>query len=1774
MPFQDLTGTVVPITTLVTYTVRASNLSYYGGTTGYAFVYQDGTRPELGDTINVPNGYSVDPANSKIIITKIELGSPYGDLYSISNSFYNSSTGAYSYTYPLSLQFSRGERYSALSTASYNSLPESSYSLGGYYNPSRRYRSITNTVYYKGIGDATATAATINLNLYSPYTNFQLSNDLNGNYIGNSLHYIEQRGPAVISGSSTSLKSTVVLLDNGIETKIVNGLDGVPVGNAGNGSVADYYTVTTVSNSDNSVLINESTITSYESSLNNIYNTGSYTGDNLLKIYSDSTIQDPYRVRTEHRFKVATGSGAKVNGTINTLTLPVTLDGSLIVPPAKSNFTNSYLDSYLICRSSKTIRASNTTTYNYPPLTFAGYSTQDGFETTSPGLNITLGTKQTFGIAINPGKTLTLYVRDMGLGNASTSWHFIPAVGQTLKINHNTGFTTTITAVTYTPGVTEYYTITMADTWPWSGVYVLNTKFNFSKPYTKYSIDPETAVFPTKNSETSYSNSSTPVLGDAYSYWIANENRWVSSGFYTISPEYTVKKLDGTLIGKFSDTTLIETETLTTSSESYIYLFSSMTGATYNGYVQQGFSSPSYTAFKNIYPIEVSAANTQRWLLNLASGTTTINSIVGKFKSGKIRRDKLMEFYYTYGPCMIEIRADILVRDPTEASSQTVRHPYQYSNYTTSTGWVVTKYTDKVYTDIIRFKVQETVVPITTPPVNLIRPSSLITFSTAPSNYKLSLSAARVTTKYKDSKKVLIESVNTNNLITITNHGFEDLQLVRYISYGTVATGLKNNNYYYVITPEGAAGTYESYDPDRFYLAENYAYDSSFRITGKIDITTTGSPGDQYICLDSSSYIYNSDLSNITNSVLRFPDGHRLSTGDRVQLMAPTAKTIPGQLSGVTHRNFYYINKVDSYNVKLLDITGNPVTINTNSSALTPTVILSTKKVKTGVSVSNSWNSTTRTLSIKMTNNKLDWTVADGYYSLYYTVRCPADYNVNCTLSMTGYYGGYNPSHPNDCYAYSYGGDLNDVFNVSLNNTASATVSATGKVFSSTSTGTVYLAWIPGDNAANYTSTVTLQVTYTSAGTGSGPISLIKFPDMVQEISDKNAGYVGLSTDVSILNAAPTRTLPNTAITGTNINAILFGDRRKGGKLSNINIPVLNNKSSGNTIAITNSTSLYALTEVAFMPGGADIKHYSTPLDTTNNYTQFNTDFNKINNRSSYSTAAGDFQFNTNTAVGVGGSTIPNCITFTGHGLATGAPIRIAIPNLTSVSNSTHYKAITKAKISSLIAGDIGSLLGTSTAHNYSTGDIVMYEKGKNSTEYLNLLDVLTPGKKYYVIVVDSTWFKLANSPQEAQANKGIIFNSFGNFGTQKVNGVDTLTATVYFKYAQTAAADAADYRYTTTENPVSAIYNETAYDKTTVYDDAPSTYRFKYPGPDNYSQQVYTTSTGSTLASATFNNIVIGYLDNLDTFPKNINCYDTYYAIVINNNIFQLAKNYADAIAVNPVAINLQPATTAATATVYVSVTAPVVITTGQILIKDGAILSTENPLMLSLNWKYTLATTDTSAANIDGFIVYIGNSDKVGSDPVNDLVYLVSYADYYASGKYGTVIYNLPVNYLYAAVAAYRYRNNYDYRHATTFSSDSQEFQRSKLLKSSIALPEYSNARVLTLADAGTYTTVKRYFIPNVKISYGLSQGYDTAASTMRIDGINGTITLTKGGGIQTKSQFTVEGKNYDYIPYLSTTGTYQYIYSKQTINYVSNTILPYRAPKIRSNTATTKG
>lgn len=1678
MVFQDLTGTVVPTPGIVTrtFTVQYSSFRTKGSGTSFSVSYVSGDRPAVGDTITVSSAYRT---YSTVTVTAIELGTYYGDIYYLSSEIYPSTGGYISFSQQYSISFSRSESYSALTLASYNSLPESSYSLGAYYNPSARYRPLSNTVYYKPLGASAASVQPLNLNLYSQYTNFQISNDLTGAYVGNILHMIEQRAAAVYNYDTVStLETYPVYFENGVETRNTTSLPprSTDLGST-ESSTVNYYTVTKVLNSTNTVIGTESTRVAYSLTSNSVAViltatgftvssgtatlryatqptapfaegsiiklrgfspsststgvaingtnftvltctttaltfsiTGTYSSsargtfelaakiDYILKLYGNIIGQDPYRLKSEHRFSlVHTATDPRVNATINTITVPVTLDGSLILPNAASGSTTDYRDSYLICRSNKNFQLTSSTYSQYPPLVFAGYNTTNGFLTTTITLSRTMSSDYRYGIRMVQNNTnFLLYTEQLPYGG-ETRGSFIPAKGQTLRIYTGTfgyDFTATVTDCNYIAGNgNPYFSITMSRAWPNPTGNYSETSFTFTKTYTKYNIDPETSVYPTPNPYNDYNQlQSIPILGDAYSYWIASENRWLSSGFFTVSPEYTVKKLDGTLIGVFSDTSLIESITTATDAQASDYLFNAAARDGYDS-TTQGFGSTSNnTAWKSSFP------NSAAWFLNPSPGTLAINSARPNFKVAKVRRDKLMEFYYTYGPCIIEIRADILIRTITDSSSQRQIHPYKFesaSNATAISGVIATEYTSDTYTDIIRFKLQETVVPINTPPLNVIRPSNLIGFSTAPANYKISFSAARLTNRYKDVKKVLIEGISAvSNYITITKHGFEQYQLVRYVSNGTVATGLKDNNYYYVLVR----------DRNTFYLAADYYYNASFVLQGAINVTSTGSPGDQYICIDSSSYTYVTNLSNIASSVINIPGGHGLNTQDRIQYLAPQMEVATSK-TNLVHYSYYYVVKIDNYKIKLADASGAPITITT---------------------------------------------------------------------------------------------------------------------------------------------------------TGSGVIRFVKLPDVIQELSDKNAGYIGLGTDISPLNAAPTRTL--SGLTGINLNVKLYADRRAGGLLSSINIPVLTNKNSSNTVTFTNSASLYTLTEVGFLPGGADIKHYGKPISTTNNYTQYNTDSAKLNNTASYSSII-DFQINSQSSITGNDGTLPHSIAYPGHGLTTGSPIRLATPNLTSVTTATHYNRITKVKISSLVPGDVGSLLGTQSAHGYSNGDIAMYQAGRSSTYTDNLLDVLIPGKKYYVIVIDSTWFKLANSPQEAAANKGITFNSFGRFGTEIINGIDTRTATVYFKYPQTKVANTT---YTlpsyaannSANNPVAAVYNETAFNKTN--------YRFGFPGPDSYSQQIYTTLTGSTLAISTFDNVDVGYLDNLSSFPKNINCYDTYYAVVVDSSNFRLAKSYADAIA--GTIIQIQRATTSSTVNVYTGIDRPD--TLGSLpLVVDEILLGTENPLAISLGWDYTTSVSITSRSNIDGFIIYVNKNSSVGYDPANDLVYLVSYEDYYATGKYGAVIYNLPSNYTYIAIAAYRYRNSYDYRHAVTMDTSASEFQQSRFLDRRINVPSSptgSDGRVLKLADAGTYSTIRRFFIPNYRLSYNLSQGYDTAVSTLYIDGSAGTLTLTKGGSIQTKPQFTSEGKNYDYIPYISTDGTYKYVSSKQTINYVSNTLLPNRVRK----------
>ena len=1350
----------------------------------------------------------------------------------------------------------------------------------------------------------------------------------------------------------------------------------------------------------------------------------------------------------------------------------------------------------------------------------------------------------------------------MGIGYANpyvggyVGTEFIPAAGQTLTVKDTlydrANFTTTITSVdfSYNNG-NPYYTITLAGTFGGTTGLYSNTFFRFTKTYTTYTLDPETSVWPEDWTHSGGRGYAYPQLGDAYSYWIPVENRWVSSGFFTVSPQYTIKKLDGTLIGTFNDTSLIESVLTSTDTTANNQLFNTSTSSIINNYSIQGFSSsPSSMVWKSYNAAEIGGTS---WFTTATAATARYNT-QQKFKSAKIRRDKLMEFYYTYGPCIIELKADILIRTMTTGRSQSQRHPYTYP-YSTVTGSVAETYTSNTYSDIIRFKIQETVVPINTPPLNIIRPSSLIGFSTAPADYKISFSAARLTNRYKDSKKILIESINpSTNLITITNHGFKQFQLVRYVSSGTVATGLKDNNYYYVIL--------NGSDPNSFYLAKDYYYTSGV-LQGKLDVKTTGSPGSQYICIDSSNYTFNTNLSNVndTTDTVYFATQHGLNTGDRVQYLAPQY-VVATNVTNLVHYSYYYVSKIDNSSIKLLDVTGSPVNITKNYSFAIPTLTFSTQTSRTGWTVTKNYNSNTTTLSINIQGN---YSAATVSFDVIYNISVSTATNYSWNSVITGSTGGMY---------YGSGASIGttQLFGKTITTTSGrANASGTGSL--TVGNSTLKVGFISGYYGDSQTNSYTFNITFSNPVAGA--ISFVKFPDVIQEISDKNVGYIGLGTETNLLNAAPTRTL--SSLTGNNLTVKLYRNKIKGGLVNSINIPVLTNKSNSNTVTIANSTSLYGLTEVAFMPGGSDIKHYSAPLVTTNNYTQYNKSFDKLNNSAAYTTTVGDFIISSQGSISDSTGSPANAI-FATHGLTTGSPIRISTANQNTI-NTTNYNAITKVKISSLISGDIGSLFGTTSAHNYKNGDIVVYQQCKSVGKFENLLDVLRPGQRYYVIVVDYYWFKLAESLQKAQANKGIILNSFGTFAGEIINGIDTTTATIYFKYPQTSAANAVSYNkpsYTTKENPISVIYNDSNYDKTTGPGDT-STFTFKYTSSDPYSQQMYTTTAQTTLATTVFSKMVVGYVDNLSTTPKNINYYDTYYVIVVDSTSFRLASNYADAMAVIPVYLPIEPAMFPEMLNVYVGLTAPKFNSTRTSLIVDQIALSTENPLGLSLAWDYTLGTTTASTSNIDGFIVYVGISNNVGSDLVNDLTYLVSYEDYYAIGKYGIVINNLPSNYLYVAVAAYRYRNNYDYRHGAVISSDGQEFQRSTLLKSSTTFPTYANATTLTLPDAaGTtkYTTVKKYFIPDYRLTYNLSQGYDTATSTMYIDGINGTLSLTKSGIAKTKPEFTVEGVNYDYIPYISTSGDYKYISSKETINYTSNTILPYRTPKTFSGSSTNKG
>jgi hypothetical protein len=1637
-------------------------------------------------------GYSTDSARS---FPPVPI---YGD-YTNAGTYYYRIGGLYSNgiqptsTSTLTCTYVTNRTYTDVI---YAGLPNYSYIVGSYYNSAGRYSSLTNNIWARGSG-TTITEYPQNLNLYSQYSNFELSNDLTGNYIGNILYELDC---VLDKPSSTSNRIYARYLENGTSNIISSskpfGSSSVPL--------ASNYTITVVDNATNAILSTESTpIALSISSGYATIGTGSYVDNNtysvdyIIKIYA---YDDPYntpklfsRLRAEDRFPVL-NLRPKMWVTPNTFTYPVTQDGSLIVTNSTSTNTNSYSDTIVTCldyqRKHSTTSSSALLTY-YPQLSYMGYNDQD---TASLKYNEIIyynfyNIVEVFSATFNTAKT-TVTV-------PASVWGYItPYPGMIMEDTYDwTTPTVTITAVSYTAGG-DIYTFTLSSAW--TGTARVGFNYDNTVRYNKYTKDPASTLG-------SYETPST--LGYSYYYRQANENRYLSPGFFTILPLYSVKKLDGTLIGTFRDTTL----------------FTEIT-------------SPTPTINRNYTPSELTGGTTPRWW---TPGTTTDYSALPPTKSAKLLRTKIQEFYYTYGPCIVEFTAVILKRVITSGQQVTAKNPVGGA---ATTGYVVGAnsnyygyaasvkgYTETQTTEIIRIKVQETVVPMITPPVRIIRPSSLIAFSTTAADYKIGFNAARVITRYKDSNKILIESINTTtNTITITKHGLKDNQIIRYGSYGTVAKGLRNNYYYYVV----------------YYTANTFGLKMD---STAIDITSTGSSGNQYIYLDSDRYILTTQLSKVSNSVISFDKPHNLTSGDRVIFLAQSSTNISSYIN-LVHYTYYIANRVNDYAIKLLDTTNNPVTI-----TATPTIYPINISASKSSNTSKYWYGSYTIDSAKdQVQINLDWVVpwnVDYYtFNIYATSSDAINYEV---YSSGGYVSGtysveIKVTTPTGTY-YDYG-SLSRVSGTIAAAATSRTISI--QVKSLTAQGSTYQQ-----------GSLIFYVKFTK-GTGVylGNFTLAKLPDTVQEVTDKNAGYIGVNTETAA-QATPSKFL--SGLTGTNLNVKLYADKTVATQLNSVNIPIVGNLAGANAITFQNSAALYNLTEVGFLPTGADIKHYGIPQSNNNwNYVQYNTTNEKLNNKSTYSTSNGDISINTNTSI-IGSNGSPaNTISAAGHGLSTGAPVRVAIPNLTTI-NATNYNAITKVKRN---GGGTGSWLGLASTHDYVTGDIIMYQKGYNSSTatYLNLLSVLIPGRKYYVSVVDTTWFKLCNSPEEAAAGKGITFNSFGKFGTQIVEGVDTKTATVYFKYAQTTAADAVNYYYSTEENPVSAIYNQTAYDKTTSPPSDNSTFRFRYPGPDQYSQQVYTTSTGSILATSTFDNIVIGYLDKLTTFPKGINCYDTYYAVVVDAGAIRLAKNYADAIAATPNYILIEPATTGTTAYIYTGVIAPTAITSTAV-IRDEILLGTQNSLALSICWAYTPGTADTSANNIDGFIVYVNTAGTAGSDPVNDYRYVVPYNDYYVSGKYNIVVYNLPklTSSAYVAVAAYRYRNHYDYRHNVFFGTDAQEFQRSKFLKDSTSIgSSTSDTTALTLADGTTYTTVKRFFIPKVKLAYSGSQGYATPQSTLTIDGVAGTISLTKNSvtlsDADLQSKYTTQSAATYYIPYLSTSGTYQYISSKETIYYSSKTLL----------------
>jgi hypothetical protein len=255
MLFQDLTNVITPPSTSVISSFRATG---YGSAYSYnrSIRWVSGLKPPNGATITATGvvdnvAYTFFPA---AIIGDYTTGDGSYYLF-IYNLYARTAFGGIITPTPdteLTCTYTSNRTYSE---EIYAGLPQYSYIIGSYYNPSGRYSSLTTNIWARGSG-ATAQAYPQNLNLYSQYSNFQLNNDLTGNYIGNTLYELDC---ALDRPNISTTRLYLNYLENGALVKLDQEGGTSSAGPIGANLVplASKYTVRVVNNTTNAIIAGE-----------------------------------------------------------------------------------------------------------------------------------------------------------------------------------------------------------------------------------------------------------------------------------------------------------------------------------------------------------------------------------------------------------------------------------------------------------------------------------------------------------------------------------------------------------------------------------------------------------------------------------------------------------------------------------------------------------------------------------------------------------------------------------------------------------------------------------------------------------------------------------------------------------------------------------------------------------------------------------------------------------------------------------------------------------------------------------------------------------------------------------------------------------------------------------------------------------------------------------------------------------------------------------------------------------------------------------------------------------------------------------------------------------------------------------------------------------------------------------------------------------------------------------------------------------------------------